>query len=168
MDVFDSCTFCSSRASSLPEGGLVHSWPGVYQAEAFSVVVFCLVGFCAPILSTPFPLPSYLRPFSTLCSMLVIVFIPNVYNIETRSNSMGSSSWGPKDSVKRKERRGCVAQRGRPPPAAVPQPPPAEGNSRQHGHMCIVHEENTTKSILEEVEERKMSFYLIFIRRKED
>lgn len=55
MDVFDSCTFCSSRASSLPEGGLVHSWPGVYQAEAFSVVVFCLVGFCAPILSTPFP-----------------------------------------------------------------------------------------------------------------
>lgn len=85
-----------------------------------------------------------------------------------------ATAWGPaagaqKDSLKRKERRGCVAQRGQVPRQL--QSPSLHLQSETRGNMdtcASCTEENTTKSILEEVEERKMSFYLLFIRRKED
>lgn len=50
---------------------------------------------------------------------------------------MGSSSWGPKDSLKRKQAaRLRSPQRGPAPPAAVFQPPLSERNPRPHGHVC--------------------------------
>lgn len=168
MDVFDSCTFCSSRASSLPEGGLVHSWPGVLLGRSFQCGYFLFGWFLCPYPIYSPLLPSYLRPFSTLCYMPVIVFIPNVYNIATRSNSMGSSSWGPKDSLKRKERRLC-SPAGPGPPTSCNLPASTFRVKLEATWTHVHHaQKETTKSILEEVEERKMSFYLIFIRRKED
>ena len=64
--------------------------------------------------------------YPVLCA--VIVFIPNVYNISPRSNSMGASSWGPKDSLKRKEVAACAwpAEQPGPCPAVVSQPPLSE------------------------------------------
>ena len=135
------------------------------------MVTFCLVGFCAPILLTTHLLLSLPPPpfYPVLCA--VIVFIPNVYNISPTSNSMGASSWGPKDSLKRKEVAACAwpTEQPGPCPAVVSQPPLSEWNSRRHRHMCIRHRRKTQRSpFWKRRKKGKETFYLIFIRRKED
>lgn len=131
---------------------------------------FVRLVFVTPSCLPPTSSCPYLHPFSALCCMLVIVSVPDVYDISPRSNSMGSSSWGPKDSPRRKEAAAsaCVHRRPGPGPAASPD---LHCQSEIQGNMdtcapCT--EENTTKSILEKAKERKINFYLVFIRRKED
>lgn len=58
MNVFDPWTLCSSRAGGLRRR-LVHSWPDVSLGRSFQCGIFCLVGFCAPVLfTTPPPIPT--------------------------------------------------------------------------------------------------------------
>lgn len=98
INVFDSCTFCSSRTSSYTEGRPVGVRPDVLLGRSFQCGYFSFGWFLCPC-----P-PSHPHPFPPLCCMPVIVCIPHVCNnISPRSDSMGSSTWGPNDSLKRRE-----------------------------------------------------------------
>lgn len=88
---------------AVSEGGRVHSWPDVVLGRSFQCGYFLFGWLLCPYPTYHPLLPSLPPSPSTLCYVLVIVFIPNMYNIAPRGNSMGSSSWGPKDSLKRKE-----------------------------------------------------------------
>ena len=124
------------------------------------MVTFCLVGFCAPILLTTHLLLSLPPPpfYPVLCA--VIVFIPNVYNISPRSNSMGASSWGPKDSLKQKEVAGYARPAERPGPARL-WSPSLHFQRKSKATWTPVRQaqkENTAESTLEKAEERKRNF----------
>ncbi|KAF6075098.1 hypothetical protein HJG60_009496 [Phyllostomus discolor] len=134
---------------------------------------FCSVGFCALILLTtspPLPAPS----LSTLCSSPVIVSVPNVHNVVhhiargAAARDPGHGSRGPKDSLERKEAAAPSGHGG-----AGPRPAAAPGSTSRVKRKAADAraprtEENTTRSILEEADDRKTNFYLVFIRRKED
>lgn len=161
INVFDSCTFCSSRASSRTEGRPVHVRPDVLIGRSFQCGYFLFGWFLCPCPpSHPLPCP-YPHPFPTLCCMPVIVFTPHVCNnISPRSDSMGSSSWGPNDSLKRKEAAAAAWPQRRRAPAQL-QSSNLHFQSETQGStdtcMRRAQKKKTMKSILGKTEERKIN-----------
>lgn len=130
--------------------------------------IFVWLVFVPPSCLPPTSSCPYLHPFSVLCCMLVIVFIPVVYDISPRSNGMGSGSGAQRLSEAEGSSSACIAHGGaRPPPSCCP-PASTFRVKFKATQKKFLHRRKPMKSILEKAKERKRNFYLIFIRRKED
>lgn len=140
MNVFDSCTFCSSRASSLTEGRPAHVWPDVFIGRSFQCGYFLFGWFlcpCPPHLLLALP-PSFSYPmlYASNC------FYSSCVQHLAKKRQHGVQQLGPTRQSEEEGSGGLGTARrgaGRPPSCSLPTSTFRVKFKATRTRACVVH-----------------------------